>query len=364
MPVVRRDRIGKRTALDWVYVRAMVDSGFPLDTSRVIGTLAAIFREQGDQRLADLLASAVGRIEQTGYDNWDGGVDIYTLYLEVPVEQYAIVEPELEDIEKTIGSKLGKAVRLPQIWLNTVAITPILSGDVAAIDPAQPSPPEAAHIWEPDTVRLFLSHISAHKVDVAGLKYELRQVGISGFVAHEDVEPSLIWQDEIVLALRTMHAMAAVLTPGFHESNWTDQEVGYALARRVVIIPIRVGLTPYGFMGAHQGLPGNLDQPQRVAASIARLLVRTRSTQPLMAEALVGALEKANSFAHAKTVTGLLEEVPSLSNDQLDRMTAAAKDNDQVSGSWGVSERINALVAKHRPKPVMAADMTVDDVPF
>ena len=290
----------------------MADSGFPLDTNRVVGTLAALFREQGDKRLADLLASALGRIEQTGYDNWDGGTDIYTLYLEVPIEQYAFAEPDLEQIESVIGGKLGKAVRLPQVWFNTVAITPILSGDAAAIDPDQQSLPEASHLWEAELVRLFLSHISDHKVAVADLKFELRQVGVSGFVAHEDIEPSLIWQDEIALALRTMHAMASLLTPGFHESKWTDQEVGYALARRVVMIPVRVGLTPYGFMGAHQGLPGRLDEPKRLATSIARLLLRSPSTQPLMAPALVRALEDANSFANSKTIVGLLGEVPSL----------------------------------------------------
>lgn len=343
----------------------MTDAAFPLDTNRVVGTLTALFRAQGDHRRADLLASAVGRIEQTGYDNWDGGIEIFTLYLEVPIEQYAAVEPELEEVERIIGLKLGKAVRLPQTWFNTVAVTPILSGDSAAIDPDQPSHPETSHLWEPDMVRLFLSHISAHKVAMTSLKYELRQVGISGFVAHEDIEPILEWRDEILLALRSMHAMAAILTPSFHESMWTDQEVGHAIARRVVMIPVRMGITPYGFMGAHQGLPGRLDEPEELATSIARLLVRRPSTQPLMTEALVGALELANSFAHAKTILGLIEGVPSFSSDQLDRLRAAVQDNNQVEGTWGASDRVDAIVARHRPKPAPEPEpMTVDDIPF
>jgi hypothetical protein len=202
---------------------------------------------------------------------------------------------------------------------------------------------------------------------MTALKFELSQVGVSGFVAHEDIEPTLEWRDEILLALRTMHAMAAMLTPGFHESLWTDQEVGYAIARRVVMIPVRLPNTPYGFMGAHQGLPGRLDDPERMAVSMARLLLRRPSTRPLMADALVGALEKANSFDHARTVTNLLEEVPSLSADQADRLTAAVRDNDQVSGSTRgrVPERIEALAARFKPTPVPAAtEMDVDDIPF
>ena len=345
----------------------MTDAGFPLDTNRVVATLAALFRAQGDQRLADLLAAAVGRIEQTGYDNWDGGTAIYTLYLEVPIEQYAAVEPDLEEVERIVGLKLGKAVRLPQVWFTTVAVTPMLSGDAAAIDPDQTSPPEASQLWEPRLVRLFLSHISAHKLAMTSLKYELRQLGISGFVAHEDIEPTLEWRGEILLALRTMHAMAAILTPGFHESLWTDQEVGHAIARRVIIIPVRVGVTPYGFMGAHQGLPGTLNEPGELAASIARLLLRRPATQPLMTEALVAALEAANSFAHAKVILGLIEGVPSFSSDQLDRLKSAVKDNDQVGGTWGASDRIDAIVARHRPRPGLGPEpepMTADDIPF
>lgn len=337
----------------------MADSGFPPDTNRVIGTLAALFRKQGNRLVAELLSSAVGRIEQSGWDNWDGGTDIYTLYLEVPIDRYAAVEPDLEQIESTIGDKLAKAFRLPQISFRTVAITPILAGDTAGIDPDQPALPETSQLWKPDMVRLFLSHIAEHRVEAASLKDELHQVGVSGFVAHEDIEPSLLWQDEIELALRTMHAMAALLTPGFHVSKWTDQEVGYALARRVVIIPVPLGVTPYGFMGAHQGLRGTLEEPATLAASIARLLLRSASTQTLMADALVGALENANSFARAKTVTGLIEEVPRLSSDQVQRLTAAVAANNQVQGSWRVPERIDAIVARHGPE-----SMTLEDIPF
>jgi len=50
-------------------------------------------------------------------------------------------------------------------------------------------------------------------------------------------------------ALATCEALIAWLTPDFHESLWTDQEVGFCVGRSVLIIPIRVGLNPYGFIG-------------------------------------------------------------------------------------------------------------------
>jgi hypothetical protein len=34
----------------------------------------------------------------------------------------------------------------------------------------------------------------------------------------------------------------------------------------------------------------------------------------------------------------------------LDQLSAAARDNNQVEGTWGASVRIDAIVARHRPK--------------
>lgn len=99
-------------------------------------------------------------------------------------------------------------------------------------------------IWRPGAFRLFLSHVSAHKALVSKLKTELSNVGISAFVAHEDIEPSAEWQAQIEVALRSMHAMAALITPDFHTSKWTDQEVGFALGRGTLVIPVRFANRP------------------------------------------------------------------------------------------------------------------------
>ena len=91
---------------------------------------------------------------------------------------------------------------------------------------------------------------------MGALRDALRPFAISGFVAHEDINPTEEWRDVIESALRTCEAMAAYVTPDFHPSHWTDQEVGVCLARAVLIIPIRRGTTPYGFMGKYQALSG------------------------------------------------------------------------------------------------------------
>src|SRR5258708_5233918 len=86
-----------------------------------------------------------------------------------------------------------------------------------------------ARIWRGDGYRLFLSHKSEDKVEVGKLKKQFRKYGISAFVAHDDIEPTQAWQKEIERALLTMDGLAALMTRNFHNSDWTDQEIGFAL---------------------------------------------------------------------------------------------------------------------------------------
>lgn len=99
----------------------------------------------------------------------------------------------------------------------------------------EPPPAQVARFgavpWETDSYRLFLSHVSGEKKNVAELRDALRLHSIEGFVAHDSIEPGAEWQDVILSALDTCHGVAAWLTPKFSESNWCDQEVGYAVAK-------------------------------------------------------------------------------------------------------------------------------------
>ena len=92
--------------------------------------------------------------------------------------------------------------------------------------------------------RLFISHISNDKLTATRLKSCLEPYQISGFVAHEDIHPTLEWQSEIERALNNMDAFIAIHTIGFASSNWTQQEVGFALGRGVKVIIVQNGRGP------------------------------------------------------------------------------------------------------------------------
>jgi hypothetical protein len=184
---------------------------------------------------------------------------------------------------------------------------------------------------------------------VGQLKYFLGLLGISSFVAHEDIEPSAEWQREIVKAIRTMHAMAALLTPDFHDSNWTDHEVGMALGRDVPVISVRLGATPYGFMSANQAMPATFTDIREMAKDLAIILAKHAKTRDLMAEASVVALETSTVYTASIDLTDVIEIVPTFSENQLSRIEAAARDNAYVSSAFrNVPTRLQETVNRRR----------------
>jgi hypothetical protein len=48
-----------------------------------------------------------------------------------------------------------------------------------------------------------------------------------------------------------MDAFLAIHTPGFKDSFWTQQEIGFAVGRGVKIISFKMGEDPTGFISKH-----------------------------------------------------------------------------------------------------------------
>lgn len=127
-------------------------------------------------------------------------------------------------------------------------------------------------------LRLFISHISEHKDKATRLKLCLALYGISGFVAHEDIVPTLEWQSEIERALDAMDAFVAIHTKGFSQSFWTQQEVGFAYGRNVKIISLKMGEDPTGFISKQQALSRRNLSAEEIAKEIDSLLLGDERT--------------------------------------------------------------------------------------
>ena len=86
-------------------------------------------------------------------------------------------------------------------------------------DPPSPATVEKKKQRKFKRFRLFISHVSAKKEVASELSQALKRFGIDGFVAHEDITPTVDWQVEIEKRLGLCDALAALLHEGFAQAG-------------------------------------------------------------------------------------------------------------------------------------------------
>lgn len=204
---------------------------------------------------------------------------------------------------------------------------------------------EEATFWQPGHFRLFMSHLSVHKKTVGSLKRSLEKYGISSFVAHEDIEPTKLWEKEIEKGLFSMDALCAILMPGFKESNWTDQEVGVAIGRGVLVIPVRKEMDPYGFIGKFQGFQANNKSIGEVAKGIFKILSTHEKTRSKLINKLVDLFLMSNNAEEAYYRLVALKLIKDLPEDKVDKLSEEIVKNKNLDQS-NLLKSFNELMIK------------------
>ena len=189
-------------------------------------------------------------------------------------------------------------------------------------------------LWGGAPVRVFVSHTHDLKVVAKEIKDYLERYGAASFVAHEDIEPMREWEDEIEGALFSMNLLVALLTEGFSESKWTDQEVGVAFGRNVPIVPIRMGKDPYGFMGKYQAIPGTASNSE-IADTIFDYALKHQNLTALATDSYLLALTNYPDFSRSNKLALKLPLIGELSLEQEETLVRVFNQNPQVSGSFG-----------------------------
>jgi hypothetical protein len=241
----------------------------------------------------------------------------------------------------------------------------------SSLPPASPQPDafdDPANPWSGTGFRLFLSHVTSHAEHAGALRQELARRSVDAFVAHDSISPTEDWKNVILYALSTCDACLALLTPGFKESNWTDQEVGYCIARGLLVIPLEFGVTPYGFLGTHQSLKVRPGQSQiDLALSVSELLVRKPQSTEAMTRALVQRWRLTDSYEAARENYSLLRGVPGESWNQslVTEVWDTWANNSQVRDAnidWRPCEE--ALVGLFKDLPYKRPTSPDESVPF
>ncbi len=200
--------------------------------------------------------------------------------------------------------------------------------------------------WQPGQYRMFLSHISKYRKQASTLKEKLNQYHISVFVAHQDIAPTSEWQADIELAIATTDCLLALVTDDFRDSPWTDQEIGIAIGKGKLIIPVACGSKPYGFISKYQWLKHDIQDIANVGEDIFTILSKHNLSKRKFSEALVNKFESSYSFASARANIELLEKVDYLDPDLLKKIQKAHDQNPQIIQSYGVTSRVQRLIKK------------------
>ncbi len=97
----------------------------PEEIKSIIYTTIEILKADNLATLAELMGNAEMSSEQTGYDNWDGGIYFYTIYLTIDVVTFIKVRNNIEDTESTLLEKMSIAARhLKKEVISFVKIVP------------------------------------------------------------------------------------------------------------------------------------------------------------------------------------------------------------------------------------------------
>jgi hypothetical protein len=282
--------------------------------------------------------------EQWDSDNWNGGTYGHALYLTLPEDVYLGLIEDRDTLQDSIRSDINKLHNVQDEHIAQIFIEMQTSGDYdwrhesGALHAARRTvvPDAAKRIWGEYGYRVFLSHKSEVKKEAAQVSDDLKLFGVSAFVAHENIRPTKAWQDEIENALASMDAFVALLTSKFHDSEWTDQEVGYAMGQGVPLICVKLEQDPYGFIGKFQALSCDWES---APVALANLLIR----QPRMLDAYITGLHECSSFAQGITLSKVFPQIESLTTEQGDAMMAAFNKNPDLRGSWGFNGAYSSM---------------------
>ena len=286
-----------------------------------------------------ITSSQIAIVEDTAYDNWNGGQYGHDIRLYVPLETLGKmdIDEQLEvagvlaaDLRKLCGS-------IEDEYVNNLVIEMEEENDIhyqKAI-PFSSRPvitPERLSIWKPGLVRVFISHRDGHKRAAHELAKELEDYGFSCFVAHDTIPANEEWRKVIVNGLETMEVMLVFLTDDFHESTFTMQEVGYALGRGIPYVSLKLeSRDPPGFISHTQALRGRLADPAASAKDLSRLLAEAIGRPERLQSALVTAFCEAPNWGEAGSRFDRMNGVVTkLSDTEFAAIVDAFAKNDQL----------------------------------
>lgn len=308
--------------------------------------LNGYYKSEKNELFHDIIEySKITVIEEVSFDNWNGGMTGHDVIMYLP--ERILIKIKLEN-KNHICNQLkddinGVNTEVNQEYINSVhlklqdADDPQFEKSIPFTDTPTLRPVDVG-LWDGDALRLFISHRDLHKAKANELAEALRPFGICSFVAHDAIKPMNEWQKDIENGLKTMEVMLIFLTDDFHESNWTNQEVGFALGKGVPIVCLKLGnKDPQGFIGSQQALKASYDDISFCASNLYRLLTEKINSANRLHDILIEQLISSVSYTDAMDALRRLQSgVERINETQLKKIAEGYSKNSQLYGCGGI----------------------------
>ena len=198
----------------------------------------------------------------------------------------------------------------------------------------------------------FLSYSTKDKEVAGAIKHSLEFCGFDVFLAHEHLKVSEEWAKEIMQRLKRCKVFVALLTKNFNKSLWTNQEVGVALARRVIIVPVKVNIKPPGFLARYQYIPLKGNDLKWIYTTCSAVTSSVATKHPKLTshirKTLVASVRKADSYYAAGAILSALENIGQLTRRQINVVVSGASHNNQVYDAYLAFDPLLKLVRTYK----------------
>ena len=194
-------------------------------------------------------------------------------------------------------------------------------------------------------LQIFLSYSHKDRKLSGELKAKLDSNGFETFMAHEDIEPSKEWEEEIIRNLKECDIFIPLVSNNFMESKWTDQESGFAFAEDKLIIPIDIGLVPYGFIGRYQALKFDGDISNACEKIID--IIRKSPIFDRLKDFFIKRFVESEHFSEANERVEKLKLVESFTDDQINEIVRGYVNNFEIRGGFNSKPFVHSLFKKY-----------------
>ena len=200
---------------------------------------------------------------------------------------------------------------------------------------------------------LFVTHAHEDTEAANETKEALRTIGFAGFVAHQDIEPTREWEDEILRNLRTCVGLVVVSTSYGRSSAWVNQEIGFAVGRGVPVIAVDRGSPPWGMLYRFQSLRwkvagAEIDSLDARKYNIPKLYRALENVGIGTRDLLIEGIGQSDSFEEARVTATLLAGQGELRRDQAVRLATLSAENVNIRNCYVAQSKLPPLLVPFR----------------